>query len=125
MNKTRRKFTAAEKSKIALDAMKGELTMAEIASKYSVHPTQISTWKKQALTQLPEAFTGKQKQTEKNHAVELSELYEQIGCLKVENEFKKKVRLVCRLIEDHWSRHTLFSDNYLVRRIDSYKITLT
>ena len=63
---------------------------SEIASKYTVHPTQISAWKKQALAQLPEAFTGKQKQTEKNHATELSELYEQIGRLKVENAFLKK-----------------------------------
>lgn len=90
MTKSRRKFTAAEKSRIALEAIKGELTMSEIASKYTVHPTQINTWKKRALAQLPEAFLGKQKQAEKNHSAELSELYEQIGRLKVENEFLKK-----------------------------------
>ena len=90
----RRRFTAAEKSKIALDAIKGEWTIAEIASKYAVHPTQINQWKKQALVHLPESFTGKQKQVEKDHSTELSGLYEQIGRLKVENEFfKKKVDL--------------------------------
>ena len=94
MNKTRRRFTAAEKSKIALDAIKAELTIAEIASKYAVHPTQINQWKKQALAQLPEAFTGKHKQLEQDHSAELANLYEQIGRLKVENEFlKKKVDL--------------------------------
>lgn len=65
MSKARRKFTTAEKSKIALEAIKGELTISEIASKYMVHLTQINKWKKLALTQIPEAFTGKQKQVEK------------------------------------------------------------
>lgn len=90
MTRQRRTFTAAQKSKIALAAIKGELTIAEIASKYSVHPTQINKWKKQALTHLPEAFTGKHKQAAKEHTDELSVLYEQIGRLKVENEFLKK-----------------------------------
>ncbi len=90
MSKTRRKFTAAEKSKIALEAIKGELTLSEIASKYLIHPTQINKWKKLALTQIPEAFTGKQKQVEQDRSSELSTLYEQIGRLKVENEFLKK-----------------------------------
>lgn len=90
MSKARRKFTTAEKSKIALEAIKGELTISEIASKYMVHLTQINKWKKLALTQIPEAFTGKQKQVEKRHTSELSALYEQVGRLKVENEFLKK-----------------------------------
>lgn len=90
MSKPRRNFSAAQKSRIALDAIKGEMTIAEIASKYSVHPTQINRWKKQALMQIPEAFDGKQQQVEKDHTSELSALYEQIGRLKVENEFLKK-----------------------------------
>ena len=73
-----------------LDPIKGELTIAQIASKYTVYATQINKWKKAALAQLPEAFSGKQKQAEKDHTTELSELYEQIGRLKVENEFLKK-----------------------------------
>jgi len=60
MTKKYRKFTAAEKSKVALEAIKGELTIAQIASKYTVHSTQINTWKKAALAQLPEAFSGRQ-----------------------------------------------------------------
>jgi len=90
MPKKYRKFTTAEKSKVALEAIKGELTLAQISSKYSVHSTQINKWKKAALAQLPEAFSGKQKQVEKDHSAEMSELYEQIGRLKVENEFLKK-----------------------------------
>ncbi len=64
--------------------------MSEIASKYSVHPTQISQWKKLVLSQLPEAFSANKKKDAVNQNVELSNLYEQIGRLKVENEFLKK-----------------------------------
>ena len=64
--------------------------MSEIASKYSVHPTQISQWKKLVLSQLPEAFSANRKKDAVNQNVELSNLYEQIGRLKVENEFLKK-----------------------------------
>jgi len=90
MSKQRRRFSAAEKAKIALSAVKGEMTVAEIVSKYSVHATQVNKWKKQALEQLPAAFSGKQKQIEHEHVSTLSALYEQIGRLKVENEFLKK-----------------------------------
>ena len=82
MGKQRRRYSSAEKAKIALAAIKGESTTAEIVSKYSVHATQVNKWKKQALAQLPEAFTGKAKQVHTEHASMLSELYEQIGRLK-------------------------------------------
>jgi transposase len=90
MSKTRRRFTSAEKAKIALEAIKGELTMAQIASRYSVHVTQVNTWRKQALSWLPGAFSDKIKQEAVNHEDQLAELYEQIGRLKVENDFLKK-----------------------------------
>lgn len=90
MGKDRRRFNAAEKAKIALIAIKGELTVAEISSKYSVHATQINKWKKCALEQLPDTFSGKQKQEVSEYQSQLSVLYEQIGRLKVENEFLKK-----------------------------------
>lgn len=90
MSTKRRAFTAAEKSKIALEAIKSELTLSEIASKYTVHPTQINNWKKQVLESIPDAFSGKKKQVEKDHSAELSALYERIGRLQVENEFLKK-----------------------------------
>ena len=90
MSQKRRKFTAAEKSKVALEAIKGELTLSGIASKYAVHPTQINTWKRQVIAKIPEAFSGKQQQAEKDHSLEMAALYEQIGRLKVENDFLKK-----------------------------------
>jgi transposase len=90
MGKARRQYSAVEKAKVALAAIKGEMTIAEIVCKYAVHATQVKKWKKQALEQLPEAFSGKQKQVQSEHTAMLSELYEQIGRLKVENEFLKK-----------------------------------
>lgn len=89
MSKARKKFSAAEKFKIALEAIKGELTIAEISAKYRVHATQINKWKKQALDYLATAFADKLKPQE-HHEEKLAELYQQIGQLKVENDFLKK-----------------------------------
>ena len=92
MSEKRRRFTPLEKAKIALAALKGETTIAEIVSKYSVHATQVKSWKKQAIENMPEAFKDSKKVAEKKkeHTAKLAELYEQIGRLKVENEFLKK-----------------------------------
>ena len=87
---TRRRYTPAEKAKIALEAIKGELTMAQILTKYSIHATQVNAWKKQALTYLPEAFSDKTKQEKIDYELKLAELYQDIGRLKVENDFLKK-----------------------------------
>lgn len=96
MNEKRKKYTPTEKAKIALEAIKGELTLAQIASKYGVHGTQINAWKKQLLAHLPDAFSDKNKQEKIAHHDELAELYEQIGRLKVENDFLKKKSEVFR-----------------------------
>ena len=90
MSEKLKKYTPAEKSKIALEALKGELTLAQISSKYGAHATQINAWKKQALALLPDIFSDKNKQETTNHATEMAALYEQIGRLKVENDFLKK-----------------------------------
>jgi len=86
----RKRYTGAEKAKIALEAIKGELTIAEIASRYETHPTQIHQWKKQALKCLPEIFNGRQEREKIDYEEQLTELYQQIGKLKVENDFLKK-----------------------------------
>jgi transposase len=64
--------------------------LAQISSKYEAHATQITAWKKQALALLPDVFKDKNKQKITDHAIQLAELYEQIGRLKVENDFLKK-----------------------------------
>lgn len=90
MSQKRKTYTPAEKAKIALEAIKGELTLAQISSKYGAHGTQINAWKKQALALLPDIFSDKNKNEITEHATQLAELYEQIGRLKVENDFLKK-----------------------------------
>jgi transposase len=90
MSKKRKKYTPAEKAKIALEAIKSELTLAQISSKYGAHASQINAWKKQVLALLPDIFGDKNKHETTEHATQVAELYEQIGRLKVENDYLKK-----------------------------------
>ena len=90
MGTTRTKFSPDFKAKVALAAIRGEMTINEIASQFGVHGNQVVRWKKQAVTQLAEAFSDKR---EKRHASEEAlreELYRQIGQLKVELDWLKK-----------------------------------
>ena len=82
------------KAKVSLDAIKGMKTSSELASHYQVHPVQISTWKKQAIEHLPEAFTrsNSTKQPPTEQAL-TAPLYEEIGRLKMELDWLKKSRL--------------------------------
>ena len=86
----RRNHGAAFKAKVALEAVKGEKTIAQISSEYGVHPNQISQWKKKLLEELPELFSEKRRSREVNKEELEAELYRQIGQLKVELEWLKK-----------------------------------
>jgi transposase-like protein len=83
------------KAKVALESVRGEKTLQEIAAKFSVHLNHVSLWKKQLIESAGRLFekTGKDK-----NAVGLErkqdELFKQIGQLQVENEFQKKYRIV-------------------------------
>ena len=94
----RKKFSKDFKAKVALEALKGEKTIAEIASKYEVHPAQINSWKKQALEALPCAFERKSDKKAPEATVDSDQLYQQIGKLQVENEWLKKKSLQLGLI---------------------------
>ena len=85
-------YTAAEKYKIALEAIRGNLTQSQITAKYQVHATQLNKWKKQALEYLQAAFSNKLQVNSviNDYEAQLAELYQQIGQLKVENDFLKK-----------------------------------
>lgn len=90
MGKVRKNHDAAFKAKVALEAIKGEKTIAQIASEYGVHPNQIGQWRKRLLKELPGVFSSKGKQEEKDRSELESELYRQIGQLKVELDWLKK-----------------------------------
>ena len=90
MARKRRRFSAEFKAKVALEAIKGQKTAAELASEYEVHANQISLWKKQLLESLPEVF-GRRREQDAARQEELTErLYQQIGQLKVELDWLKK-----------------------------------
>lgn len=91
MTTQRRRFTADEKARVALEAIKGQRTTNEIASQYGVHPTQIAEWKKQALARLPELFAKSARSGEADLDAATAPLYQQIGQLKVELDWLKKV----------------------------------
>jgi len=85
---SRRKFSADFKAKVALEAVRNQQTLAELAVKYDVNPVMISKWKSELVENIAAAF--EKKNSTENESVDTQELYAQIGQLKVENEFLKK-----------------------------------
>ncbi len=83
-------FSPQFKSKVALSAIKNEMTIAELSSKYEVHRVQITNWRKQVIDQISSVFQGKQSKPDKGQEKLVDELYRQIGHLKVENDWLKK-----------------------------------
>ena len=88
--KKNKSYTAEFKAKVALDAIKGDLTINEISSKYGVHSTQINRWKQEALASLKTYFNGKQEKASLDSQQQMDKLYQQIGQLTCENDFLKK-----------------------------------
>lgn len=86
----RKRHTAEFKAKVALEALKEEKTVNQIASEYEVHATQVSTWKKQALEQIADGFRSKKELKKRESGPTKEELYSQIGQLKVEVDWLKK-----------------------------------
>jgi transposase len=90
MKNKRRNYSAAFKAKVALAAVKSDKTIAELASEHEVHPNQITQWKKQLLESLPELFSRRRQTDQRDQEALTSELYQQIGQLKVELDWLKK-----------------------------------
>jgi len=90
MTLTRKRHSIQTKVKVAPEAIRGARTTAEISSQYSVHATQINTWKKQALEAIAEVFSSKRKRQEDDQEALVDELYRQIGQLTVERDWLKK-----------------------------------
>jgi transposase-like protein len=90
VTRKRRKHSGQFKFKVALAAAKGDKTINEIASDYNLHTTQISNWKKQLLTEGPVVFNSSTARQLQEQEARETELYEQIGRLKMELEWLKK-----------------------------------
>ena len=90
MGKGRRKFSAQFKAKVALEALREEKTLSELASKYQLHANQISKWKKQLLENSADLFARDYKPTDQRDDTEKEALYTQIGKMKVQIDFLKK-----------------------------------
>ena len=87
---TRKRYSAAFKARVALEAAKQTRTLAELSKAFQVHPVQISQWKKQLLDGAESLFRdGRRRDHDESQAVQ-AELYEQIGRLKMELEWLKK-----------------------------------
>jgi transposase-like protein len=89
-NKTRRQFSAEFKAKVALEALKEQETLNQLAARYEVLPVQVSHWKKQLLERLPAAFHQRPDRAQVDWAEKESELYRKIGQLEVELDWLKK-----------------------------------
>lgn len=89
MKKTRRKFTAAFKAKVAIEALKERQTLQELAKRFELHPTQISNWKKEFLSKADQVFEGSSEKKEATQ-VDPTVLYTKIGRLEMERDFLKK-----------------------------------
>jgi len=90
MGKSRRRHDAAFKARVGLESLKEEKTIAELSSEYGVHGNQIRKWRKHLLDALPGLFADRRARSDKEREELLSELYRQIGQLKVELDWLKK-----------------------------------
>jgi transposase len=95
MATTRKHYSPRFKARVALEAIRGEKTLNQLASQFQVHPIQIGQWRKTALGQMADLFTDGRKRRGQDGEVEKDTLYEEIGRLKVELDWlKKKVGLL-------------------------------
>ena len=84
---TRRRFTADFKAKVALEALRGDRSIQEIAARHKVHPNQVSTWKRQAMDGLGTVFSNGAGEACSDHEAEVHDLHAKIGQLTVERDF--------------------------------------
>jgi transposase len=83
----RKRYSAEFKAKVALEAIREELTTAELAKKYDIHPTMISGWKRTAIENMAAAFGGTSSSEPQISAGEVEKLHAKIGQLVIERDF--------------------------------------
>jgi transposase len=87
--KDRKYHTSAFKAKVAMEAIQERETVNQIASRYEIHANLVTQWKRQLIENLPDCFARKRKKASKDDTIK-DELFQQIGKLKVENDWLKK-----------------------------------
>ena len=90
MTGKRKRYSAEFKAKVAMEALRGELTMSQLATKHGVHQTMIGDWKRQAVEGLVSVFSGKAEAREGIREEALEKLHAKIGQLVVERDFLAK-----------------------------------
>lgn len=91
MKRERRKFSAAFKAKVVLEALKEKETLQQLSSKFEVHVNQITQWKREFLNHAEDVFRTKKADEKSADEEEKDALYSKIGRLQTENDFLKKV----------------------------------
>jgi transposase len=90
MKTTRKRYTGEFKAKVALEAIRGDLTLAELAAKHGIHPTMIATWKRQAVEGMAATFSGASDAAKAAGDTEIEKLHAKVGQLVVERDFLSK-----------------------------------
>ena len=91
MSKSKRnRYSAEFKAKVALEAIRGEMTLSELGAKYEIHPNMIAGWKRKAIENLPEMFSTKSEKNKKDEEARIKELHAKIGELTIERDFLSK-----------------------------------
>lgn len=92
--RVRKQFSKEFKAKVAIAAIKGDKTLAELSSLYGVHGSQINTWKKTLLESAAESFSSKKEDHQKEQQALIDDLYKNIGQFKIENDWLKKKLMI-------------------------------
>jgi transposase len=92
----RRRFSAEFKAKVALEAIRGEQTIQDLASRYELHPNMITNWKRQAIDNMASVFSGTAERGSKADDDQINNLHAKIGQLTVERDFLAKAFGRCR-----------------------------
>ena len=90
MKTTRKRYSPEFKAKVALEAIRGDLTLAELAAKHGIHHTMIATWKRQAIDGMSATFSGASEAVKASSEADLDRLHAKIGQLVVERDFLAK-----------------------------------
>ena len=90
MKRNRKQYSPDFKAKVAMEAIKGEETIAELAIRFEVHPTQITKWKRELVAGAGNIFGADPNKKIKDEKGLINQLYQQIGQLKVEKDFLEK-----------------------------------